>query len=278
VAITEAPIDALTLHLAGLPAIALLGTGNRPPWLIRHLAKQAPHTPPGYSRTVYLALDNDKGGHKAAAEIGAALQLVQARRLCPTRKDWNEDLTAGGLDALMDTLAAAGVYDSILPPDTASESQPGAFYGYSSEPADQAETTTAEPGAEPSQDGEDTGPAAYESCEPGHTDSRPTEDTASESHSSALFSESEAPEPQFRKQIDTFEAVDPAEVAALAAEVRAALAGRSLPIPLSPGETIIGVDLYAAAEARSAASPSPAVSRPALDRLAALGIPLPTWP
>lgn len=106
VAITEAPIDALTLALAGLPAIALCGASGLPDWLIRRLSGPAPTTLPGHSRTVYLAFDNDPPGEIAAAACGAALPLARTIRLRPGRKDWNEDVTEDGLDSVTACLAA----------------------------------------------------------------------------------------------------------------------------------------------------------------------------
>jgi len=109
VAIAEAPIDALTLALAGLPAIALCGTSGLPSWLIKRLGSPAADTPAGHSRTVYLAFDNDQAGETAAARIGAAMPLVRTVRLRPKGKDWNEDLTTGGLEALRKWLKEAGI-------------------------------------------------------------------------------------------------------------------------------------------------------------------------
>jgi hypothetical protein len=112
VAITEAPIDALTLALAGIPAIALCRASGLPVWLVDRLAKPAATTPAGYSRTVYIALDNDHAGEPAAATIGATLPLVRTARLRPNRKDWNEDLTTGGLDSLREWLQRASSLDT----------------------------------------------------------------------------------------------------------------------------------------------------------------------
>ncbi len=85
VAICEAPIDALSLAGAGLPALALVGTGvsGRSAWLRKALAL----------RTVYAATDADTAGDKAADELAASLNLgTQVERLRPPApyKDWNE--------------------------------------------------------------------------------------------------------------------------------------------------------------------------------------------
>ena len=135
VAITEAPIDALTLALAGLSAIALCGTSGLPSWLIKLLATPSTATPAGHSRTVYLAFDGDPAGEAAATRIGAKLHLVHAVRLRPKYKDWNQDLTTDGLESLREWLRTAGVevnttWESFssLP---AAESQPEAIIGRS---------------------------------------------------------------------------------------------------------------------------------------------------
>lgn len=210
VAITEAPIDALSVAAAGLPAVALCGTSGPPLWLIKRLATAAPTTPAGHSRTVYLALDNDQAGETAAARIGAAMPLVRTARLRPSTKDWNGDLIARGLDNLRQRLDVAALdvkatLDPSASPD-APESQPGANDGHSV-------------------------------CDP-DGDHRCGPD----------------PNPE-----------------ALAGAIRAALAGLPLPVAVRPGEAIVDVDLYAIAEARSVASASPMLARPALARLAELG-------
>jgi hypothetical protein len=59
---------------------------------------------------------------------------------------------------------------------------------------------------------------------------------------------------------------------ALAERIKDRLAGRDLPIRLDSGQKIIGIETFARAEARSALHPSEAISRPARERLARLGI------
>lgn len=99
VAITEAPIDALSLAVAGLPAIALCGTSPIPRWVTIRLGRPAPMAQ-GRSRTILLAFDNDQAGETAAECIGRIIANPQARRLRPEHKDWNDDLMHGGVEAL----------------------------------------------------------------------------------------------------------------------------------------------------------------------------------
>ena len=79
----EAPIDALTLHAAGYPAIALCGASNCPDWLPQSLA----------FRRVLLALDGDEAGDAAALKLASRLRPLGAKveRLRPNWfKDWTE--------------------------------------------------------------------------------------------------------------------------------------------------------------------------------------------
>jgi DNA primase len=97
VAIAEAPIDALSLAAAGVPAIALGGTKNRPAWLRRRLAEHP----------VLLATDADAAGDIAAQDLARWLSFgTRCRRLRPPAdcKDWNEVLQARGLAALVQLL------------------------------------------------------------------------------------------------------------------------------------------------------------------------------
>ena len=96
IAITEAPMDALSLAVAGFPALALCGTSG-PCWL--HIACGL--------RRVALALDADEAGEKAAAELKSLLTPFGARceRLRPeSAKDWNEMLQNQGVHVLADFL------------------------------------------------------------------------------------------------------------------------------------------------------------------------------
>lgn len=89
--ITEAPIDALSLAMAGFPAVATIGT-SWPDWLVAVAAK----------KLTFIAFDNDEAGEKASLKLTAQLSGVgaKAERLLPSRKDWNEVLLTDGLEAL----------------------------------------------------------------------------------------------------------------------------------------------------------------------------------
>lgn len=91
VAIVEAPLDAVTLALAGVPALALCGCNGLPEWLQRR----------AFGRHWLIAFDNDENGagDRAAEKIGEALRTLggHVQRLKPTEaKDWNEALQTGG--------------------------------------------------------------------------------------------------------------------------------------------------------------------------------------
>lgn len=200
VAITEAPIDALTLALAGLPAIALCGISGMAEWLIKRLAKPATTTPRGYGRRVYLAFDNDAAGERAAIRIDAGLMLVTSSRLRPERKDWNEDLTAGGWDSLIEYLTAAGVFDTPAeyPPYSpdASESSYSALFGDTCGPGENlskpmihgpAETLAKLSIPEPAAGGEVGESLHPETCEKGHINTSPEALPASESNPRGPF-------------------------------------------------------------------------------------------
>lgn len=110
VAVAEAPIDALSLHIAGVPSFALGGTALRV-WLPPLLA----------GRVVLLAFDADGAGDRAAQEWDAELRrfAVKPIRLRPpTRKDWNEELQAHGRDWVAEHIAGvlAGVEPATSPP------------------------------------------------------------------------------------------------------------------------------------------------------------------
>lgn len=95
--VTEAPIDALSLAVAGYPALALCGT-SAPGWLPAACRFQR----------VLLAFDADDAGDKAADDILPLLRGfgARAKRLRPDgAKDWNEMLQNVGAFALADWLA-----------------------------------------------------------------------------------------------------------------------------------------------------------------------------
>lgn len=97
VAVTEAPIDALSLASLGFPALALCGT-SWPDWLPRMMSDKA----------ALLAFDADEPGDVAADLLANELsaRAVKWARLRPEPvKDWNEALQAGV--ALSDAVARA---------------------------------------------------------------------------------------------------------------------------------------------------------------------------
>ena len=238
VAVTEAPIDALTLHLAGLPAIATCGTCNLAPWIKDRLARAVY---PGHSRTVYTAHDNDPGGEQAAARIGANLALVQVRRLRPELKDWNAML-AGGLDTLREYLQGLGVCDHA-----------------GQEAAEQVENR---PSPELDELAED-GPAECESCGETPGDWPSDLEPLAESNPSAVFSAVTAT----IARVDAY-----GDRVSLATSITAALSDRPQPIRITPGVTIGNLALFALAAARDILSDSPTLRGPAIERLGALGI------
>nr|WP_326183670.1 DUF3991 and toprim domain-containing protein [uncultured Oscillibacter sp.] len=90
----EAPIDLLSF-LSLYPKnweqhsyVALCGTGGKP---IQWILEQYPR-----HRQTILCLDNDKAGREAVQRLQAELRdgEHQSGILCPTLKDWNEDLCA----------------------------------------------------------------------------------------------------------------------------------------------------------------------------------------
>ena len=93
----EAPFDALSLAMAGYPALALGGT-NAPSWLHQKCA----------FRRVLLAFDADLAGDAAAEKIGAHLASFGATcyRLRPQNaKDWNELLQRSNIQAVEELVA-----------------------------------------------------------------------------------------------------------------------------------------------------------------------------
>jgi hypothetical protein len=99
VAVCEGVFDALSLHLCGIPAIAMVGiTGAA--WLYRALA----------FRNVFVALDADESGDKGADVLIGTLKTRGARavRLRPNKcNDWSEFLQTHGSDALCETVNQA---------------------------------------------------------------------------------------------------------------------------------------------------------------------------
>lgn len=98
VAVCEAPIDALSLWLCGIAAVALNGT-SWPEWLPAALA----------FKPVLLATDADPRGDVAATQLSEELSARGARpcRLRPRgAKDWNGVLELRGVEALRSHLSA----------------------------------------------------------------------------------------------------------------------------------------------------------------------------
>jgi hypothetical protein len=99
VAITEGPLDALSLWLCGVSAIALVGT-SWPEWMLAEFA---------FGKPVLVATDADTAGDEAAAKLTRELQTHGAHtfRLRPEgAKDWNELLQQQGDEPLRARLAA----------------------------------------------------------------------------------------------------------------------------------------------------------------------------
>lgn len=88
-AICEAPLDALSLAVAGVPSVALCGTHGLPEFLRRGV----------FGRRFWLAFDADTAGDDQSEALGASLRLLGAtvERLRPEGgKDFNELLQTGG--------------------------------------------------------------------------------------------------------------------------------------------------------------------------------------
>lgn len=120
VVVVEGPIDALSMLMAGVPALALVGTAGTN-WLPEACVL----------KNVAIALDSDERGDAGAERLRGLLTPVGARmaRWRAEAKDWNDDLRAIGPDALrqrIEDLYARdfSVADSIEPMDDPQEAQP----------------------------------------------------------------------------------------------------------------------------------------------------------
>jgi DNA primase len=96
VAIVEGPIDALSLALCGLPAVAMIGT-SWAEWLPRSLSP----------KPILIATDADEAGDEAAQRLrevftGSGCQALRLRPSCG--KDWNDVLVRMGGPSLRDAL------------------------------------------------------------------------------------------------------------------------------------------------------------------------------
>jgi hypothetical protein len=92
IVICEAPIDALSLAMCGVPAVALCGTSG-PDWLAAACA----------FRRVALAFDVDEAGDRAATDLAPSLRSFGARterRRPECAKDWNDLLLERGAQAV----------------------------------------------------------------------------------------------------------------------------------------------------------------------------------
>ena len=112
--VTEAPIDALSLSSAGIPAVATIGKKSAlPDWMMRVLK---------FPACVILATDNDTAGQEMAADFHRQIQARMPPKHsfilptgCPdsywksqsvvirhprTGKDWNDILVKSGADAV----------------------------------------------------------------------------------------------------------------------------------------------------------------------------------
>jgi DNA primase len=97
VTVVEAPIDALTLRVVGVPSVALCGT-NLPAWLPEALA----------FRRIALGFDADTAGDAASTRAASEFRAIgcEVERWRPNAKDWNEVLMAVGLETLTRELQA----------------------------------------------------------------------------------------------------------------------------------------------------------------------------
>jgi DNA primase len=118
--VTEAPIDALSLSRAGTPAVATLGAGILPDWILNVLK---------FPAFVILATDNDEEGQKMAAKVQDQIQarmpaehslilpsgLWRSRSVVirhpRTGKDWNEVLVKSGVEAVRHELESDPEYN-----------------------------------------------------------------------------------------------------------------------------------------------------------------------
>ena len=96
VAIVEGPIDAISLALCGLPAVAMIGS-NWAEWAPQSLS----------SKQVLIATDSDEAGDDAAKRLyevftGQGCQAIRLRPGCG--KDWNDVLVRMGTSSLREAL------------------------------------------------------------------------------------------------------------------------------------------------------------------------------
>lgn len=95
--VAEGPIDALSLAVCGIPAIACCGTAY-PHWLVDF----------SRSKQVYAAFDFDTPGENAARKLCEDIKRPITRLWPCGAKDWNELLQILGIEETKKALAAAG--------------------------------------------------------------------------------------------------------------------------------------------------------------------------
>jgi hypothetical protein len=96
--ITEAPLDALSLFVCGVPAVGPTGCKLLPEWLLKA----------AIGRRVVIATDADEEGDRAAAEWSARFAWArEVVRLRPPAKDWNQALQEQGRAGLTIWLRSA---------------------------------------------------------------------------------------------------------------------------------------------------------------------------
>jgi Toprim domain len=105
IVVVEGPIDALSLTMVGVPALALVGTAGTG-WLPEACVL----------RNVAIALDHDERGDGGAERLRGLLTPVGARlaRWRPASKDWNDDLRAVGPDVLRERIETLCAQDFLL--------------------------------------------------------------------------------------------------------------------------------------------------------------------
>ena len=121
--LTEAPVDALSLAVCGLPSLAFCGSGMMPEWMPARCA----------FRSILLAFDADGAGDEAAAKWLAELTPFtrETVRLRPEGgKDWNELLTTHGRAWLEEQLARRGFRSNSRPVREMSVSEFASSRGY----------------------------------------------------------------------------------------------------------------------------------------------------
>ena len=119
VVVCEAPIDALALTAAGIPALATCGSRSSwPAWFAERLAGKA----------LLLAQDADAAGDRQAVALGTAAAKAGATvfRLRPPTKDWAQSVEQRGWPALREALVSAVGAGEAPEPSAAPDGTPEA--------------------------------------------------------------------------------------------------------------------------------------------------------